>query len=95
MSRSMKSISYGSTPKSREDQRANHHVIRAITREVLNQIDLDNVENVDLVIPKLGRQTYDLVDFKSRMSFHPLGSSFWKWISPEAAAEELTKGWRK
>ena len=95
MSRSYKSISYGSTPKSREDQRSNHHIIRAVTREVLDQIDLDNVDNVDIVIPRLGRETYDLVDQKSRMSFHPLGSQFWKHVSPEVAAEQLTKGWRK
>jgi hypothetical protein len=36
MSRSVKSISYESTPKSRSDQRSNHHIIRAVTREVLS-----------------------------------------------------------
>jgi len=95
MSRSVKSISYDSTPKSRSDQRSNHHIIRAVTREVLSKIDIDNVENVDVIIPTQGRESYDLVDHRSRMSFHPIGSSFWKYQAPEDILGIIAAGRRK
>lgn len=95
MSRSTKSISYASTPKSREDQKANHHVIRAAVRETFAEIDIDNADEVDVVIPDKGRDPWDLVDYRSRMSFIPVTSSRWRWLSEERIKKLIAKGWRK
>ena len=94
MSRSIK-VSCGSTPKQRDEQRSDKHIIRASVREELSKVDIADPDEADLDILIQGRQSYDLVDQKSCTENMPRTSRKWHGRSQEEIEAIIIEGRRK
>lgn len=94
MSRSTR-VSFGSTPKHRDEQRIDKHVIRASVREELGKVDISDPDEANLNILIRGRESYDLVDQRSLTEYMSPNSRKWHGKTPEEIEEIIVEGRRK